>query len=77
MLAVCLLLLFSLQWLEHKEHIRVYWLYRREFRGKLRAPGSKEEEEGEIAGRWFIILLDVTNTLSPPKGTFLFDNSHS
>ena len=29
----------------------------------MRAPGSKEEEEGEIAGRWFIILLDFTNTL--------------
>lgn len=43
--------------------------YRREFRGKRnRASGSEEGDEGEIAGKWFTILPNFTNTLSPPQG---------
>lgn len=39
-----------------------------EFRGKSsRASGSKEEDEGEIAGKWFTILLNFCKYSVIPK----------
>lgn len=45
---------------------------RRRVWGELnRAPGSEEGQGGQIAGKWFIIEPNFTNTPSTPKQPFL------